>query len=101
PLARDAHAVSQMPPHIATQPLRAARDFPRAEHLQACVIEPEHPSRAMPVTRPQGAHIDPFRATPDDIRMGIAGAMHNLLGGDNLDKVWRTGMQLRIDNIEP
>src|SRR4029077_13280186 len=78
PFAADPDVVTDVPPEVVGEKLRAAVDLPLAEHVETFVIEQEDSAGAAAVRAAHRAHVYRVGATMERMRTPVAGARRDL-----------------------
>ncbi len=100
PFAADSDVVADVPPEVVGEKLRAAVDFPLAEHVETFVIEQEDSSGAAAVRAAHGAHVNRVGAAMERMRTAVAGARRDLFGLDHFDDLRRARVGLGVDHVD-
>ena len=94
PLAREHRVVSEVPPEVVGQLLRAAVVLPGALDREVVVVEQEDAAGAVALGVAERGHVDPVGAAVDRVRAAVAGLARDLVGLDDLHDLGRAGSSL-------
>ena len=105
PLARDHHVMSDMPPEVIRELLRAPIDLPSAEGLEGVVVEKKYPAGAAAIGRAEGAHVDSLRSAMHRVRPRVASfgvqvvRLDDLRDAQTIASALRA-VALRVDHVD-
>lgn len=103
PFARHHVVARQVPPEVVVLVLRAAVDFPAAEHVEGLAVHDEDAGRAVGAVlacAAERADVDAFRAAVDRVRPRVAGLREHFVGLDDLVDARLRRMRLRVDHVD-
>src|ERR1700756_1465158 len=99
PFRGDHGVVSEVPPEVVCELLRAAIMFPGPLQLEGVSVHQENATRAVSAGRSEGAPIDAVRSTVNGMRRRVASLAREFFGLDHLHDLGLTGIRLRVEDV--
>ena len=100
PLAGDRGVVSEMPPEVVGELLRASVELPAALHRESVVVDDENAPRRVAVRIAQRADVDSVRAAVNRVRAAVAGPLGDLFGLYRVHELGVLRVGLDVEDVD-